>query len=96
MTLRRSQPNRSRTRRCRPSVQSLVARMSALITDGNDAGNDLYCVRAGKRRQIPVKSEGIAKALLSPPGATLTGLLVTVEADGGTAHVSKMGDVAAA
>lgn len=68
-----------------PLAAALDIEPSALITDGNDAGNDLYCVRADKRRQIPVKSEGIAKALLSPPGATLTGLLVTVEADGGTA-----------
>ena len=69
-----------------PLAAALDIEPSALITDGNDAGNDLYCVRADKRRQIPVKSEGIAKALLSPPGATLTGLLVTVEADGGTAE----------
>ena len=69
-----------------PLAAALDIEPSALITDGNDAGNDLYCVRADKRRQLPVKSEGIAKALLSPPGATLTGLLVTVEADGGTAE----------
>ena len=69
-----------------PLAAALDIEPSALITDGNDAGNDLYCVRADKRRQIPVKSEGIAKALLSPPGATLTGLLVTVDADGGTAE----------
>jgi len=69
-----------------PLAAALDIEPSALITDGTDAGNDLYCVRADKRRQLPVKSEGIAKALLSPPGATLTGLLVTVEADGGTAE----------
>lgn len=69
-----------------PLAAALDIEPSALITDGKDAGNDLYCVRADKRRQLPVKSEGIAKALLSPPGATLTGLLVTVEADGGTAE----------
>ena len=50
------------------------------------ADNDLQCVRADKRRSSPVKSEGIAKALLSPPGATLTGMLVAVEAGGGTAE----------
>jgi len=69
-----------------PLAAALDIEPSALIADGNEAVNDLYCVRADKRRQIPVKSEGIAKALLSPPGATLTGLLVTVEADGGTAE----------
>lgn len=69
-----------------PLAAALDIEPSALITDGKDAGNDLYCVRVDKRRQLPVKSEGIAKALLSPPGATLTGLLVTVEADGGTAE----------
>lgn len=69
-----------------PLAAALDIEPSGLITDGKDAGNDLYCVRADKRRQLPVKSEGIAKALLSPPAATLTGLLVTVEADGGTAE----------
>eukprot|EP01035_Chromulina_nebulosa_P016129 gene16129-21377_t len=69
-----------------PLAAALDIEPSALITDGNDAVNDLYCVRADKRRRIPVKSEGIAKALLSPPGATLTGMLVTVEPDGGTAE----------
>ena len=69
-----------------PLSAALDVEPSALITDGNDAGNDLYCVRANSRRSIPVTSEGIAKALLSPPGATLTGMLVTVEANGGTAE----------
>ncbi|MER8427318.1 MULTISPECIES: cupin domain-containing protein [unclassified Mesorhizobium] len=69
-----------------PLAAALDIEPSALIADGNDAGNDLYCVRANSRRQIPVKSEGIAKALLSPPAATLTGMLVTVEAGGGTAE----------
>jgi transcriptional regulator with XRE-family HTH domain len=69
-----------------PLAAALDIEPSALITDGNEAVSDLYCVRADKRRQIPVKSEGIAKALLSPPGATLTGMQVTVEAGGGTAE----------
>jgi transcriptional regulator with XRE-family HTH domain len=67
-----------------PLAAALDIEPSALIADGNDAVSDLYCVRANSRRQIPVKSEGIAKALLSPPAATLTGMLVTVEAGGGT------------
>lgn len=69
-----------------PLAAALGIEPSALIADGGDAVNDLYCVRAGSRRQIPVKSEGISKALLSPPAATLTGMLVTVEAGGGTAE----------
>ncbi|UCI18643.1 cupin domain-containing protein [Mesorhizobium sp. B2-1-8] len=69
-----------------PLAAALDIEPSALIADDGDAVNDLYCVRADKRRSIPVKSEGIAKALLSPPGATLTGMLVTVEAGGGTAE----------
>ena len=69
-----------------PLAAALDIEPSALITDGNDAANDLYCVRADSRRPIPVKSEGIVKAQLSPPGATLTGILVTVEAGGGTAE----------
>ena len=35
---------------------------------------------------MPVWSEGIGKQLLSPPGATLTGLMVKVEPGGGTAE----------
>lgn len=69
-----------------PLAAALDIEPSALITDGNNAVNDLYCVRANSRRSIPMVSEGIAKALLSPPGATLTGILVTVEAGGGTAE----------
>ena len=39
---------------------------------------------------LPVRSEGIAKQLLSPPAAALTGLLVTVEPGGGTAKPTPM------
>ena len=69
-----------------PLAAALDIEPSALIADGGDAVNDLYCVRAGSRRSIPVRSEGIAKALLSPPAAALTGMLVTVEPGGGTAE----------
>jgi transcriptional regulator with XRE-family HTH domain len=69
-----------------PLAAALDIEPSALIADGGDAGNDLYCVRAGSRRSLPVRSEGIAKQLLSPPAAALTGLLVTVEPGGGTAE----------
>jgi transcriptional regulator with XRE-family HTH domain len=69
-----------------PLAAALGIEPSALIADGDDAVNDLYCVRANSRRSIPVKSEGVAKALLSPPGATLTGMMVTVEGGGGTAE----------
>jgi transcriptional regulator with XRE-family HTH domain len=58
----------------------------ALIGDGGETASDLYCVRAHQRRALPVHSEGIAKLLLSPPGATLTGMIVTVEPAGGTAE----------
>src|SRR6187402_3292507 len=69
-----------------PLAAALDIEPSALISDGVDAASDLYCVRAGSRRSLPVRSEGIAKALLSPPAAALTGLLVTVEPGGGTAE----------
>jgi transcriptional regulator with XRE-family HTH domain len=69
-----------------PLAAALDIEPSALIADGGDAINDLYCVRAGSRRSLPVHSEGIAKQLLSPPAAALTGLLVTVEPGGGTAE----------
>ena len=35
---------------------------------------------------MPVSPKASPRTLLSPPGATLTGLLVTVEPDGGTAE----------
>ena len=67
-----------------PLAAALDIEPSALIAGDTDTVSDLYCVRANARRSIPVKSEGIAKALLSPPAAALTGMLVTVEPDGGT------------
>src|SRR3954471_18878941 len=60
-----------------PLAAALDIEPSALISDVNDPASDLYCVRANSRRSLPVRSEGIAKALLSPPAAALTGLLVT-------------------
>jgi transcriptional regulator with XRE-family HTH domain len=69
-----------------PLAAALDIEPGALIADGGDTVNDLYCVRAGSRRPLPVRSEGIAKQLLSPPAAALTGLLVTVEPGGGTAE----------
>jgi transcriptional regulator with XRE-family HTH domain len=69
-----------------PLAAALDIEPSALIADGDNAVNDLYCVRAGSRRSLPVRSEGIAKQLLSPPAAALTGLLVTVDPGGGTAE----------
>ncbi|MDB5524910.1 MAG: cupin [Rhizobium sp.] len=69
-----------------PLAAALSVEPSALIGDGNDASSDLYCVRSHLRRSLPVHSEGIAKVLLSPPGATLTGIIVTVEPGGGTAE----------
>lgn len=57
---------------------------SRLISESAEDHNDLYCVRAGNRRALPVSAEGTEKLLLSPPGAALTGLLVTVAPDGGT------------
>ena len=69
-----------------PLAAALDIEPSALIADGDDAVSDLYCVRADSRRSLPVRSEGIAKQLLSPPAAALTGMLVTVEPGGGTAE----------
>jgi transcriptional regulator with XRE-family HTH domain len=69
-----------------PLAAALGVEPSALIGDGSEVTSDLYCVRSRLRRPLPVRSEGIAKALLSPPGAALTGMLVTVEPGGGTAE----------
>jgi transcriptional regulator with XRE-family HTH domain len=67
-----------------PLAAALSVEPSALIGDGNEATSDLYCVRSHLRRELPVHTEGIAKVLLSPPGAALTGMIVTVEAGGGS------------
>lgn len=67
-----------------PLAAALDVEPSALIGDAQ--ASDLYCVRAGERRALPVRMEGIGKQLLSPPGAALTGLMVTVEPGGGTAE----------
>jgi quercetin dioxygenase-like cupin family protein len=56
-----------------------------LIGEAADEASDLYVVRPANRRSLPVWSEGIHKKLLSPPGAALTGLLVSIEPGGGTA-----------
>lgn len=68
-----------------PIASALDVSPQALLgAEDGESHNDLYCVRADKRRNLPVRSEGIRKELLSPPGATLTGMLVTVEPGGGT------------
>lgn len=69
-----------------PLAAALSVEPGALIGDGTDGSNDLYCVRSQSRRPLPVHSEGIGKWLLSPPGSQLTGMLVTVEPGGGTAE----------
>jgi transcriptional regulator with XRE-family HTH domain len=68
-----------------PLAAALDVEPSALIAEGGEPGNDLYCVRANSRRALRVHGEGITKDLLSPPAAALTGMLVTVEPGGGTA-----------
>jgi len=74
-----------------PLAAALEVGPSALITDADEPVSDLYCVRAGQRRALPVRSEGISKELLSPPGSALTGMLVVVEPGGGTAAYSHNG-----
>jgi transcriptional regulator with XRE-family HTH domain len=64
---------------------------AALIVDSDNDSNDLFCVRASKRRRLPVQSEGIAKHLLSPPGAVLSGMMVTIEPGGGTTTYAHAG-----
>jgi len=69
-----------------PLAAALDVEPHSLLSDGANEASDLYVVRAGARKQVPVRTEGIRKELLSPPGATLTGLLVSVEPNGGTAE----------
>lgn len=58
----------------------------SLLIDGDPDGNDIYCVRAGNRRDLSVRSEGVQKSLLSPPGAVLNGMIVSIDPGGGTAE----------
>ncbi|MDQ0511746.1 helix-turn-helix domain-containing protein [Ancylobacter amanitiformis] len=74
-----------------PLAAALDVEPSALIVDDDEAESDLYCVRAARRRPLPVQSEGISKDLLSPPGAVLTGMMVVVEPGGGTDAYSHSG-----
>lgn len=69
-----------------PLAAALNVEPSILISEGNDASSDIYCVRVANRRELPVHSEGISKQLLSPPGAALTGMTVEVEPNGGTSE----------
>lgn len=70
-----------------PLAAALEAEPGQLIDDDNGRASDLYVVRREARRTIPVRTEGIAKQVLSPPGAALTGLYVTVEPDAGTGDI---------
>lgn len=74
-----------RVRTLWPLATALGVDAARLLEDSADS-NDIYCVRAGNRRDIPVHSEGVRKQLLSPPGAALTGMLVEIEPGGGTAE----------
>lgn len=67
-----------------PLAAALGIEPHSLFADGEDTASDLYVVRSPDRREVPVRSEGIRKELLSPPGAVLTGLLVYIEPGGGT------------
>lgn len=66
-----------------PLAAALGIEPSLLIGD-DEADNDIYCVRANRRRALPVHSDGVRKQLLSPPGATLTGMTVEIAPGGGT------------
>jgi transcriptional regulator with XRE-family HTH domain len=68
-----------------PLAAALGIEPHSLLED-TDEVSDVYIVRSASRRHFPVGSEGIQKQLLSPPGALLTGLFVTVEANGGTSE----------
>ncbi len=72
-----------RVRTIWPLAAALGVEPSRLVDDGAEQ-NDIYCVRAANRRDLPVRSEGIRKQLLSPPGASLTGMIVEIEPGGGT------------
>lgn len=67
-----------------PLAAALGVEPHSLLADDDNKSSDLYVVRVAKRKEVPVRSEGMRKELLSPPGSVLTGLLVHVEPGGGT------------
>lgn len=67
-----------------PLAAALSVEPHSLLADDENKSSDLYVVRAVKRKEVPVRSEGMRKELLSPPGSVLTGLLVHVDPGGGT------------
>jgi transcriptional regulator with XRE-family HTH domain len=67
-----------------PLAAALGVEPHSLLADDENKSSDLYVVRAVKRKEVPVRSEGMRKELLSPPGSVLTGLLVHVDPGGGT------------
>lgn len=67
-----------------PLAAALGVEPHSLLADNGEKSGDLYVVRASGRRDVPVRSDGMRKQLLSPPGSVLTGLLVEVEPGGGT------------
>ncbi|MFT3732164.1 MAG: cupin domain-containing protein [Hyphomicrobium sp.] len=67
-----------------PLAAALGVEPHSLLADDEGKNGDLYVVRAASRKDVPVRSDGMRKELLSPPGSVLTGLLVHVEAGGGT------------
>lgn len=67
-----------------PLASALGVEPHSLLSEDHGKSSDLYVVRASKRKEVPVRSEGMRKELLSPPGSILTGLLVHVDPGGGT------------
>lgn len=67
-----------------PLASALGVEPHSLLSDDHGKTSDLYVVRASRRKEVPVRSEGMRKELLSPPGSVLTGLLVHVDSGGGT------------
>jgi transcriptional regulator with XRE-family HTH domain len=67
-----------------PLAAALGVEPHSLLSEDDGKSGDLYVVRASGRKDVPVRSEGIRKELLSPPGSVLTGLLVQVAPGGGT------------
>jgi transcriptional regulator with XRE-family HTH domain len=67
-----------------PLATALGVEPHSLLSQDDKEASDLYVVRASARKDVPVRSEGISKELLSPPGSMLTGLLVHVSPGGGT------------
>lgn len=67
-----------------PLAATLDGEPHTLLAADPEKTGGLYVVRSSERPEVPVRSDGIHKELLSPSSAVLTGLLLYTEPNGQT------------